>query len=100
MGAGLARDWPALHVKSNRVQGTLPQQSARCHFVQAVLHKGFQQTVEPGTRAHRALHVYVPLRYHLQPKGRDDKHTFGQPSRFLSAKVKRHFDETSIVHAI
>ena len=35
------------------------------------------------TRAHRSLHVYVPLRYHHRPKGRDDAHSFGQPSRFL-----------------
>jgi len=40
------------------------------------------------TRAHRSLHVYVPLRYHHRPKGRDDTHSFGQPSRFLTAKVR------------
>jgi DNA helicase-2/ATP-dependent DNA helicase PcrA len=50
------------------------------------------------TRAHRSLHVYVPLRYHHQPKGRDDKHSFGQPSRFLSAKVRAHFEESAVVH--
>ena len=50
------------------------------------------------TRAHRSLHVYVPLRYHHQPKGRDDKHSFGQLSRFLSAKVRAHFDESTVVH--
>jgi DNA helicase II / ATP-dependent DNA helicase PcrA len=50
------------------------------------------------TRAHRALHVYVPLRYHHRPRGRDDKHSFGQPSRFLSAKVRARFDESSVVH--
>ena len=50
------------------------------------------------TRAHRALHVYVPLRYHHRPKGRDDAHSFGQPSRFLSAKVRSHFDESAVVH--
>lgn len=50
------------------------------------------------TRAHRSLHVYVPLRYHHQPKGRDDKHSFGQPSRFLSAKVRALFDESAVVH--
>ena len=28
--------------------------------------------------------MYVPLRYHHRPRGRDDAHTYGQPSRFLS----------------
>ena len=50
------------------------------------------------TRAHRSLHVYVPLRYHHHARGRDDKHSFGQPSRFLSAKVRAHLDEGTVVH--
>ena len=39
------------------------------------------------TRAARALHVYHPLRYHHRPRGRDDAHSYGQPSRFLSEGV-------------
>lgn len=40
------------------------------------------------TRPARALHVYHPLRYHLRPRGRDDAHTYGQPSRFLDDRVQ------------
>lgn len=50
------------------------------------------------TRAQRALHVYVPLRYHHRPKGRDDAHSFGQLSRFLTAKVRACLDESAVVH--
>ena len=39
------------------------------------------------TRPARALHVYHPLRYHHRPRGRDDAHSYGQPSRFLSDRV-------------
>ncbi|MBI2710658.1 MAG: ATP-dependent helicase [Actinobacteria bacterium] len=45
------------------------------------------------TRPRRALHVYVPLRYHHRPHARDDAHSFAQPSRFLSAGVVACFAE-------
>ncbi len=48
------------------------------------------------TRPRRALHVYVPLRFHHRPRGRDDDHTFGQPSRFLSPRVNSCFDASDI----
>ena len=44
------------------------------------------------TRPRRALHVYVPLRYHHRTRGRDDDHTYAQPSRFLSSRVSACFD--------
>ena len=43
-----------------------------------------------------ALHVYVPLRYHHRPRGRDDVHNLAQLSRFLTPDVQALFD---IVHA-
>jgi DNA helicase II / ATP-dependent DNA helicase PcrA len=39
------------------------------------------------TRARRALHLYVPVRYHHRPHGRDDAHGYGKPSRFLTPEV-------------
>jgi len=48
------------------------------------------------TRPRRALHVYVPLRFHHRPRGRDDDHTFGQQSRFLSAGVRTCFDALDV----
>ena len=46
------------------------------------------------TRAARALHLYQPLRFHHRPRGRDDAHTYGQPSRFLSDGVRSVIDHT------
>ena len=48
------------------------------------------------TRARRALHVYVPSRYHHRPRGRDDSHGWTQPSRFLSESVRLTFDEVTV----
>jgi DNA helicase-2/ATP-dependent DNA helicase PcrA len=44
------------------------------------------------TRPRRHLHVYIPLRFHYRPRGRDDDHTMSQPSRFLSQGVTACFD--------
>ncbi len=48
------------------------------------------------TRARRALHVYVPSRYHHRPHGHDDSHGWTQPSRFLSDSVRSTFDEVTV----
>ena len=47
------------------------------------------------TRPRRNLHVYLPLRFHYRPRGRDDMHTMSQPSRFLSEQVVSCFDTVS-----
>ncbi len=39
------------------------------------------------TRARRALHLYVPVRYYHRPNG--DAHGYGKPSRFLTEEVQR-----------
>jgi DNA helicase-2/ATP-dependent DNA helicase PcrA len=52
------------------------------------------------TRARKALHVYLPLRYHHRPRGRDDSHGWAQPSRFLSAQVRSKFDEVNVEHEL
>jgi DNA helicase II / ATP-dependent DNA helicase PcrA len=41
------------------------------------------------TRSRRRLHLYVPTRYYHRPRGVDDAHGFGQPSRFLTDQVQR-----------
>ncbi len=41
------------------------------------------------TRARRALHMYVPVRYYHRPQGNDDAHGYGKPSRFLTDAVQR-----------
>jgi len=40
------------------------------------------------TRARRALHLYVPVRYHHRPRGIDDAHGYGKASRFLTDEVR------------
>ncbi len=40
------------------------------------------------TRARRQLHLYVPVRYYHRPRGIDDAHGYGKPSRFLTDAVK------------
>jgi DNA helicase-2/ATP-dependent DNA helicase PcrA len=50
------------------------------------------------TRPRRALHVYHPVRYHYRPRGRDDAHGYGQPSRFVSSAVSACFDHVSVGH--
>jgi DNA helicase-2/ATP-dependent DNA helicase PcrA len=44
------------------------------------------------TRPRRHLHIYVPLRFHTRPRGRDDEHTMSQTTRFVSGDVAAHFD--------
>jgi DNA helicase-2/ATP-dependent DNA helicase PcrA len=41
------------------------------------------------TRARRELHLYVPVRYYHRPKGIDDAHGYGKPSRFLTGEVQQ-----------
>ena len=50
------------------------------------------------TRPRAALHVYHPVRYHHRPRGRDDAHLFGQPSRFLSDGVVACMDRRTVSH--
>jgi DNA helicase-2/ATP-dependent DNA helicase PcrA len=44
------------------------------------------------TRARRQLHLYVPVRYYHRPRGVDDAHGYGKPSRFLTDAVRRTCD--------
>src|SRR3954451_3886561 len=39
------------------------------------------------TRARRSLALYVPVRYQQRPRGNDDAHGYGKPSRFLTEAV-------------
>jgi DNA helicase-2/ATP-dependent DNA helicase PcrA len=41
------------------------------------------------TRARRALHLYVPVRYYHRPDGTGDAHGYGKPSRFLTDEVQQ-----------
>jgi DNA helicase-2/ATP-dependent DNA helicase PcrA len=51
------------------------------------------------TRARRELHLYVPVRYYHRPRGSDDAHGYGKPSRFLTADVRRTCELTRTADA-
>ena len=44
------------------------------------------------TRAKRDLYVYFPLRYYFRPNGFDDRHGYGQLTRFITPDVKSLFE--------
>jgi DNA helicase-2/ATP-dependent DNA helicase PcrA len=51
------------------------------------------------TRAQRELHLHVPVRYYHRPRGNDDGHGYGKPSRFLTEEVQalcRRTDATGL----
>lgn len=50
-----------------------------------------------ATRAKQHLRVYVPLRYHHNPRGRDDRHSWAQPSRFLTDTVRATLHDVTLV---
>jgi DNA helicase-2/ATP-dependent DNA helicase PcrA len=41
------------------------------------------------TRARRALHLYVPVRYYHRPNGTGDAHGYSKPSRFLTEQLQQ-----------
>ena len=47
------------------------------------------------TRARDHLYLYAPLRLHLHRRGRDDRHGFGQLTRFLPAEALAACDQVT-----
>jgi len=88
-------EWDVVHV-INAADGNFPSDMALS--TKEGLEEERRLFYVATTRPRRALHVYVPLRFHYRPHGRDDAHTFGQPSRFLSAGVSACFDTVSLSH--
>jgi DNA helicase-2/ATP-dependent DNA helicase PcrA len=78
-------EWDAVHVLA-LYDGNFP----------ACMSAGSSESIEEErrllyvavTRARRALHLYVPVRYYHRPQGIDDAHGYGKPSRFLTAEVQ------------
>jgi DNA helicase-2/ATP-dependent DNA helicase PcrA len=95
-------EWEAVHVLA-LYDGNFP----------ACLSAGSSETVEEErrllyvamTRARRQLHLHVPVRYYHRPRGIDDAHGYGKPSRFLTDEVQqtcdvvRAIDELSVAGA-
>jgi len=73
-------EWPIVHVP-HLVDGALPSDMALGDpDGLAEEHRLFYVAL---TRARDHLYLYAPLRLHLHRRGRDDRHGFGQLTRFL-----------------
>jgi DNA helicase II / ATP-dependent DNA helicase PcrA len=83
-------EWGAVHVLA-LYDGNFP----------ACMSAGSSESVEEErrllyvavTRARRRLHLHVPVRYYHRPRGIDDAHGYGKPSRFLTDEVKATCEE-------
>jgi DNA helicase-2/ATP-dependent DNA helicase PcrA len=73
-------EWPVVHVP-HLVDGALPSDMALGDpDGLAEEHRLFYVAL---TRARDQLYLYAPLRLHLHRRGRDDRHGYGQLTRFL-----------------
>jgi len=73
-------EWPIVHL-SHLVDGALPSDMAlRDPGGLAEEHRLFYVAI---TRARDHLYLYAPQRLHYHRRGRDDRHGFGQLTRFL-----------------
>ena len=78
-------EWPAVHVIA-LYDGNVPADMAA----------GTEERIDEErrllyvaiTRARRALHLYVPVRYYHRPNGSGDAHGYGRPSRFLTDELQ------------
>jgi len=85
-------EWPVVHVP-HLVDGALPSDMALGDpGGLAEEHRLFYVAV---TRARDHLYLYAPLRLHIHRYGRDDRHGFGQLTRFLHAEALAACDEVT-----
>jgi DNA helicase-2/ATP-dependent DNA helicase PcrA len=77
-------EWPVVHLP-HLVDGALPSDMALGDpGGLAEEHRLFYVAI---TRARDHLYLYAPQRLHYHRRGRDDRHGFGQLTRFLSAEA-------------
>ena len=77
-------EWPIVHL-SHLVDGALPSDMALGDpGGLAEEHRLFYVAI---TRARDHLYLYAPQRLHFHRRGRDDRHGFGQLTRFLGAEA-------------
>ena len=74
-------EWKAVHL-IHASDGNIPSDMALSE--PGGLHEERRLLYVALTRARDHLTVTAPLAYHHRPRGRDDAHSWGQPSRFLS----------------
>ncbi|MGN6682315.1 MAG: ATP-dependent helicase [Streptosporangiaceae bacterium] len=75
-------EWPVVHLP-HLVDGAVPSDMALAS--KSGLEEEQRLFYVAVTRARDQLHLYAPLRLHHHRTGRDDRHSFGQITRFLDA---------------
>jgi DNA helicase II / ATP-dependent DNA helicase PcrA len=87
-------EWPIVHLP-HLVDGALPSDMALGEpGGLAEEHRLFYVAL---TRARDQLYLYAPLRLHLHRRGRDDRHGFGQLTRFLHPDAIAACEEATAV---
>jgi len=85
-------EWPTVHVP-HLVDGALPSDMALGDpDGLAEEHRLFYVAL---TRARDHLYLYAPMRLHLHRRGRDDRHGYGQLTRFLHRDALAACDNTA-----
>jgi DNA helicase-2/ATP-dependent DNA helicase PcrA len=85
-------EWPVVHLP-HLVDGALPSDMALGDpGGLAEEHRLFYVAL---TRARDHLYLYAPLRLHLHRRGRDDRHGFGQLTRFLPLEALAVCDQAT-----
>jgi DNA helicase-2/ATP-dependent DNA helicase PcrA len=85
-------EWPIVHLP-HLVDGALPSDMALGDpDGLAEEHRLFYVAI---TRARDHLYLYVPLRLHYHRRGRDDRHGFGQLTRFLHPEALAACDKAT-----
>ena len=85
-------EWPIVHLP-HLVDGALPSDMALGEpGGLAEEHRLFYVAL---TRARDQLYLYAPLRLHLHRRGRDDRHGFGQLTRFLTPEALAACDQAA-----
>jgi DNA helicase-2/ATP-dependent DNA helicase PcrA len=85
-------EWPVVHLP-HLVDGALPSDMALGDpGGLAEEHRLFYVAI---TRARDQLYLYAPLRLHYHRRGRDDRHGFGQLTRFLTPEALAACDQAA-----
>jgi DNA helicase-2/ATP-dependent DNA helicase PcrA len=82
MHAAKGLEWPVVHLP-HLVDGAVPSDLALAS--PAGLAEERRLFYVAVTRARDQLYLYTPMRLHHHRLARDDRHSYGQPSRFLDA---------------
>jgi DNA helicase-2/ATP-dependent DNA helicase PcrA len=84
-------EWPVVHLPQ-LVDGAVPSDMALT--TPAGLEEEQRLFYVAVTRARDRLYLYAPLRMHHHRMARDDRHSYGQLTRFLTRAALAHCEET------